>query len=102
MFKSTNNDDFALKVSGYDFSTSFTHTIIHKNTSSLEYWAPELLSKDEVGDHKVDIWALGILAYSMIDGFTPFYDESGVDSEILSEDSKNKLKIYNIKRTIEE
>ena len=102
MFKSSNDDDFALKVSGYDFSTSFSHATIHENTSSLEYLAPELLSKNEVGDHKVDIWALGILAYSMIDGFTPFYDESGVDIEILSEDSKNQLKIDNIRRNIEE
>ena len=74
MFKSSNDDDFALKVSGYDFSTSFTHATSHENISSLEYWAPELMSKEDVGDHKykVDIWALGVLAYSMIDGFTPF------------------------------
>jgi serine/threonine protein kinase len=102
MFKSTINEDLELKVSGFDFSTSFTNAVIQENISSVEYWAPEMISQEEVGDQKfkVDIWAVGILAYSMIDGFTPFYDEAGLESELLSEEAQNQNKIENIKRNI--
>jgi len=30
----------------------------------------------EVGDAKVDIWALGIITFTMIDGLSPFFDSS--------------------------
>ena len=87
MFKSSVNNDFQLKVSGYDYSTSFTH-IDHEDAKNIEYWAPEMISKEDVGDQKfkVDIWALGILTFYIIEGLTPFYDESGLDSELLTEE----------------
>ena len=50
MFKSAINEDLELKVSGFDFSTSFTNAIVQENISSVEYWAPEMISQEDVGD----------------------------------------------------
>jgi serine/threonine protein kinase len=66
MFKSTISDEYLLKVSGYDI---FTTTIKEDSASSIEYCPPEILINEEVDEHlnKVDIWALGVLSYAIID-----------------------------------
>jgi serum/glucocorticoid-regulated kinase 2 len=37
--------------------------------------APELI-RGEVGDSKVDIWSVGALTYNIIEGMSPFFDET--------------------------
>lgn len=50
----------------------------------LEYLAPEYIFNAGV-DHAVDIWALGIVAYEMIELSTPFASTGSADStKILS------------------
>jgi len=43
-----------------------------------EYLAPEVVNKNPYGK-EIDIWALGVLAYEMIFGATPFYSQNLVD-----------------------
>ena len=45
------------------------------NKNELEYTAPEII-RGENGDSKVDIWSLGVLTYTIIEGMSPFYDET--------------------------
>ncbi len=75
LFSSTNITDFTIKVQGFERATSFTNNTIKTNKSDIEYDPPEIL-KGEKGDSKVDIWALGVLAYTIIDSMSPFWDES--------------------------
>jgi aurora kinase, other len=42
---------------------------------TLDYLSPEML-RGELHDAKVDIWALGILAFELITGKTPFEENS--------------------------
>ena len=40
--------------------------------------APEMI-QEKPYDHKVDIWALGILLFEMIQGISPFRGDTGQD-----------------------
>lgn len=46
------------------------------------YIAPEVIKKLGYNE-KCDIWSLGILLYTMLAGFPPFYIEDGQDVEVL-------------------
>ncbi len=50
------------------------------------YQAPELV-KEEPHDEKVDVWAVGILAYELLIGFIPFwiYQESDLQKIVTQE-----------------
>jgi len=52
---------------------------------TFEYMAPEMIQKKPY-DYKIDIWALGILLFELIQGFAPFKGESG--EEVISEMKK--------------
>jgi serine/threonine protein kinase len=66
-------------VQGFDYASSFTNTKINKNLADLQYISPEVL-KEEIGNSKVDIWALGVLAYNIIDDLSPFAEESDLET----------------------
>lgn len=42
---------------------------------TYEYMAPEMIQNNTY-DHKIDVWALGILLFEMIEGVAPFRGES--------------------------
>lgn len=53
---------------------------------TYEYMAPEMV-QNMTYDHKIDVWALGILLFEMIEGVAPFRGES--PEEVLAEMKKN-------------
>lgn len=75
MFTSVIDNDYQIKVQGFEFATSFKSAEKKVKKSDLEYNAPEII-RGEVPSAKVDIWSLGALAYNIIDGMSPFYDET--------------------------
>ncbi len=75
MFTSVIDNDYQIKVQGFEFATSFKSAEKKVKKSDLEYNAPEII-RGEVASAKADIWSLGALAYNIIDGMSPFYDET--------------------------
>ncbi len=77
--------DFGIaKLSGV---TGLTRTGVAVGTVS--YMAPEQLKGGTV-DHRVDVWALGVVLYEMLTGVNPFHrdHESGVINAILNEEPR--------------
>lgn len=46
---------------------------------TVDYMSPEIASGRNY-DHTVDIWAIGILAYELCTGDTPFYEKKKEDT----------------------
>lgn len=49
---------------------------LHTQVGTKVYWAPELYDEDY--GRKVDIWALGVIVYSLVTGHFPFREEADV------------------------
>lgn len=87
----------------------FTREAITKNTleticGTTVYMAPELTERKNYNGFKIDIWALGIILYTMICGTMPFDEDDETktkwkivnempdfNNELLTEDSKDLL-----------
>lgn len=46
---------------------------------TIDYMSPEIASGQDY-DHSVDLWSIGILAYELTTGTTPFYQSSKEDT----------------------
>lgn len=74
-----------------DFSTSREFSSTSRMTTkvcTLHYVAPEILSSDNGYTEKVDIWAYGVLLYTMISGTPPFNAEQDLDILSLVKEGK--------------
>lgn len=62
------------KIISFGFAKEFSNGC---NTlcGSPEYVAPEIIQPNSVYYEQVDFWALGVLMYTMLCGYSPFYDE---------------------------
>lgn len=56
---------------------------------TFEYMAPEMILKLPY-DNRIDIWALGILLYELIQGYAPFRGDTG---EKVYQEMKKTLKL---------
>jgi serine/threonine protein kinase len=70
-FSSKKDDDLEILVDGFNFAQSITNTNVTSNEKHYLFHAPEVLDNKN-GDTKVDIWALGCIAYLLIDTLPPF------------------------------
>ncbi|KAI0970439.1 serine/threonine-protein kinase [Xylaria arbuscula] len=66
-----------LKLADFGFSTHCPENSRTTVCGTLDYMAPEMIhSPGEAYDNTVDLWSLGVMAYEMIMGTPPFYDDS--------------------------
>jgi tRNA A-37 threonylcarbamoyl transferase component Bud32 len=66
----------ALSAAGAD--TTLTNAGVALGTPA--YMAPEQAAADPAADHRVDVYALGVMAYEMLGGRTPFAGRSAVQT----------------------
>ncbi|ODV94265.1 hypothetical protein PACTADRAFT_44419, partial [Pachysolen tannophilus NRRL Y-2460] len=70
------------------FRSSINNGFLETICGTTQYMAPELIEKNPYSGTQIDIWALGIILYTMLYGHMPF-DEDDDD------DLKTKYKIIN-------
>ena len=52
-----------------------SETLLHAQCGTPGYVAPEIVKNDPYGV-QVDMWSLGVIAYILLCGFPPFYDDN--------------------------
>ncbi|CAD8137485.1 unnamed protein product [Paramecium octaurelia] len=73
-----------LKIADMGLSTyNPTNQVRQSFCGTVDYMSPEIAAGRDY-DHTVDIWAIGILAYELCTGETPFYEKK-------KEDTMNKI-----------
>ena len=58
---------FNVKLIDFGFAIRFTDLSLNKSLGSPKYMAPETMKGKEYTE-KIDIWALGLIAYELITG----------------------------------
>ena len=68
------NKDNQAKLCDFGFASILEYRSTLCGT--FQYMAPEMIQKKPY-DYKIDIWALGILLFELIQGYAPFRGETG-------------------------
>jgi serine/threonine protein kinase len=65
-----------IKIADFGLSKMFTSEDLVSQCGSPTYVAPEVLTCEQKPyDKAVDMWAIGVIAYVLLTGCFPFYDE---------------------------
>lgn len=76
-------DDNNIMIKVVDFSLSILSDAKERpEGGTIYYMAPEMLTMDRRYDHRIDVWALGVLLFAFLTGCPPFYSEVGNENEI--------------------
>lgn len=70
-------DDSVLKVADFGLAKTIegNGVTMMSRAGTPEYWAPEILEANLCGK-PVDIWAVGIICFVLLGGYTPFHSKS--------------------------
>ncbi|EDO17149.1 hypothetical protein Kpol_1072p19 [Vanderwaltozyma polyspora DSM 70294] len=71
------------KLTDFGFTRDFSkNTQLETICGTTVYMAPELLRREKYDGYKIDIWALGILLYTIINGTMPFDEDDPKKTEL--------------------
>ena len=90
LFKNQSKDDFFVKVVDFGIAGVAQEKV---DSGTLAYMSPECLDKvDSKTSAAIDVWAIGVMFYTMIYGELPFYssEEKGLIKKICSDNIKFK------------
>lgn len=90
ILKSSN--DISIKLIDFGFAVNVESQKINSFCGTPSYMAPEIILKKEYNPYKADIWALGIIIYSLLCDEMPF---SVNKLKKLSNNNRDNLLIYN-------
>ena len=74
VFLHEQGDDTSVRVANFGFAKKVTHeNCLQTLCGTANYVAPEILDQQVRGyDHRCDIWSLGVFAYVLLAGYSPF------------------------------
>jgi len=73
---SDHTDEATLKLADFGLAKLLDHeTMLVTQCGTPGYVAPEIVKNDPYGT-QVDMWSLGVIAYILLCGFPPFYDDN--------------------------
>jgi calcium/calmodulin-dependent protein kinase I len=76
LIASNGQDSLDIKLSDFGLSKIFNeNSVLKTQCGTPAYVAPEILRKGRY-TAKVDLWALGVIAFILLSGYPPFYDEN--------------------------
>jgi len=88
MMNSQNPKDLKVKIIDFGFATKFEKEQgMTFSLGSPLYTAPEIIC-GKTYDERVDVWALGVIAYSLIEGRSPFNASSLEQAQSLTLNKK--------------
>ena len=97
--------DYNIKICDFGWSMENSHLKKEKlcYTGTLQYMAPEMLRLKSY-DHKVDIWALGVLLYEITHGKSPFHgeDNNELQRKVLAYNETNQAYSSSISKELVE
>jgi serine/threonine protein kinase len=67
-----------VKITDFGFSKDYQNSSLRTFVGTLDYIAPEIM-KCQPYDNTVDIWSIGIIAYTLLSGLGPFYCQREAD-----------------------
>jgi serine/threonine protein kinase len=76
-----------IKLADFGLAKDLTDSVGKGSCGTLEYMAPEIVTRAKTHNYEVDWWTLGILMYELYYGVTPFLSDSRED---IIENIKNK------------
>lgn len=71
----TTDEDSPIKVADFGFAKQLDEDTLKTSLGTPNYIAPEILTKQPYNE-MVDIWSFGVIAYVLLCGYPPFYDDS--------------------------
>ena len=90
LFKNTSKDDYFVKVVDFGIAGVAKDKV---DSGTLAYMAPEVLDKGGAQTSPaIDVWAIGVMFYTMIYGELPFYadDEKNLIKKIINDQPRFK------------
>lgn len=77
LLDSADPNNLNIKITDFGFSCFFDpREGLDLVLGSPLYMAPELYTKEENYNEKVDIWSLGVITYMLLSGQTPFHGDT--------------------------
>ncbi|KAG9509790.1 Calcium/calmodulin-dependent protein kinase type 1, partial [Fragariocoptes setiger] len=84
------DDDSSIMISDFGLSRCEDAGIMSTACGTPGYVAPEVLSQKPYGK-AVDVWSIGVIAYILLCGYPPFYDDEGIDENLFSQIMKGEF-----------
>ncbi|KAG9510623.1 Calcium/calmodulin-dependent protein kinase type 1 [Fragariocoptes setiger] len=78
------DDDSNIMISDFGLSRCEDGGVMSTACGTPGYVAPEVLAQKPYGK-AVDVWSIGVIAYILLCGYPPFYDDEGIDENLFAQ-----------------
>ena len=88
-----------MKLADFGWSNYFKKDEVRTTyCGTIDYLAPEMLTKEHYHDFKVDIWSVGVLVYELLTGRAPFAPveaySSNMSHKMVEMLTKENIKVF--------